>query len=69
MSTTTDQTITIKDSAVTYQRGQRIRWGKIASYTVLVIFAVIYLGPLLMLINTSLKVEPSFHARPDWPCD
>ncbi|MBA3873304.1 MAG: carbohydrate ABC transporter permease [Anaerolineae bacterium] len=32
----------------------------IASYIVLLVFAVVYLGPLLMLINTSLKTQSSF---------
>ena len=37
-----------------------IPWGAIGSYVVLLVFAVIYLGPLLMLINTALKTTPSF---------
>lgn len=44
--------------------GKRIDWGKIGSYAVLVLFAIIYLGPLLMLINTSLKTTPSFMKDP-----
>lgn len=40
--------------------GRRVDWGKIGSYAVLVIFAIIYLGPLLMLVNTSLKTMPEF---------
>jgi raffinose/stachyose/melibiose transport system permease protein len=40
--------------------GRRIDWGKVGSYAVLVIFAIIYLGPLLMLVNTSLKTMPEF---------
>jgi raffinose/stachyose/melibiose transport system permease protein len=39
---------------------KRINWGRIASYAILILFAVIYLGPLLMLVNTSLKTMPSF---------
>lgn len=38
----------------------RIDWGKIGSYFVLILFAIIYLGPLLMLVNTSLKSMPEF---------
>ena len=34
--------------------------GKIASYTLLIVLAIIYLGPLLMLVNTTLKTMPSF---------
>jgi len=37
-----------------------IKWGKILSYAVLIIFAIIYAGPLLMLVNTSLKTLPDF---------
>jgi len=40
--------------------GKRINWVKVVSYAVLVIFAVIYLGPLLMLVITSLKTLPDF---------
>jgi raffinose/stachyose/melibiose transport system permease protein len=35
-------------------------WGRILSYMILVIFAAIYLGPLLMLVFTSLKTMPEF---------
>lgn len=35
-------------------------WSKIGSYAFLVLLAVIYLGPLLMLVNTSLRTTPSF---------
>ena len=41
-------------------RTRPIKWGKIASYAAMVLMALIYLGPLLMLINTSLKTMPSF---------
>jgi raffinose/stachyose/melibiose transport system permease protein len=39
---------------------RRINWGKIGSYLVLIIFAIIYAGPLLMLVNTAFKTLPSF---------
>jgi raffinose/stachyose/melibiose transport system permease protein len=60
----TSQAITAKKQAVTYQKSSRIPWGKIASYTVLVVFAMVYLGPLLMLVNTSLKTNPAFMRDP-----
>lgn len=41
-------------------RTKPINWGHIASYVILVIFAIIYLGPLLMLVNTSLRTFPEF---------
>lgn len=37
-----------------------IKWGRVASYAVLIFFAIIYAGPLLMLVNTSLKTLPEF---------
>ncbi len=37
-----------------------IKWGRIASYALLMVFAVIYAGPLLMLINTAFKTLPEF---------
>ncbi len=39
---------------------RRINWGKVGSYLVLIIFAIIYAGPLLMLVNTAFKTLPSF---------
>lgn len=39
---------------------KRTDWGRIASYAFLVLLAIIYLGPLLMLVNTSLKTMPTF---------
>lgn len=41
-------------------RGKPLAWGKIAAYTILVILAVIYIGPLLMLVNASLKTQAAF---------
>ncbi len=35
-------------------------WGKVFSYSVLILFAIIYAGPLLILVNTSLKTLPEF---------
>jgi raffinose/stachyose/melibiose transport system permease protein len=40
--------------------GRRVNWARIGSYAVLILFAIIYLGPLLMLLNTSLKTLPEF---------
>lgn len=37
-----------------------INWGRIASYALLLIFAIIYAGPLLMLVNTAFKTLPEF---------
>jgi len=40
--------------------GSKINWWRIIGYVVLLIFAIMYLGPLLMLVNTSLKTTPEF---------
>jgi raffinose/stachyose/melibiose transport system permease protein len=39
---------------------RRIRWDVIGSYLVMIFFALLYIGPILMLVNTSLKTMPSF---------
>jgi raffinose/stachyose/melibiose transport system permease protein len=41
-------------------RHKRVNWGKILSYLVLIFFAIIYAGPLLMLVNTAFKTLPNF---------
>lgn len=51
---------TPKPAAKDMMPSRRIDWGRISSYGVLLIFAIIYLGPLLMLVNTSLKTLPEF---------
>lgn len=56
MSATTSVTTTRTSS----QPFRRVGWGKIGSYAFLVVMAIIYLGPLLMLVNTSLRTTPSF---------
>ena len=51
----------ITSKSLTEQQATRhINWGRIGSYLILLIFAVIYLGPLLMLLSTSLKTMPDF---------
>jgi raffinose/stachyose/melibiose transport system permease protein len=39
---------------------KKINWGKVGSYAILIVLALIYVGPLFMLVNTSLKTMPSF---------
>jgi len=43
-----------------YQPSIRIPWGKIFSYLALIFLALLYLGPIFMLVNTSLKSMPAF---------
>jgi raffinose/stachyose/melibiose transport system permease protein len=62
MNTTTEALSATKQTG-SVQRSH-IPWGKIASYAVLVLFAIIYLAPLLMLVNTALKTNPSFMRDP-----
>ena len=47
-------------SAKVKKSGKPFPWGKIGSYAFLIIFTVLYAGPLLMLVNTSLKTMPEF---------
>ncbi|RME66001.1 MAG: carbohydrate ABC transporter permease [Caldilineae bacterium] len=44
----------------TKRESRRIPWGRMAAYLFLLVMTVLYLGPLLMLVNTSLKTLPSF---------
>lgn len=41
-------------------RKLKINWWRILSYLVLLIFAIMYLGPLFMLVNTAFKTTPEF---------
>lgn len=41
-------------------RRKPVNWGNILSYAILILFAIIYAGPLLMLVNTAFKTLPSF---------
>ncbi len=39
---------------------RRIPWGRIGVYLALLFFAIIYAGPLVMLVNTAVKTLPDF---------
>lgn len=39
---------------------RRTDWGRIGAYLILLVFAAIYAGPLIMLVNTALKTLPEF---------
>ena len=41
-----------------------INWARIGSYVILLALAVVYLGPLLMLVNTSLLTPAEFNRSP-----
>lgn len=54
-------TMTTKSAPLIDESRQRpVNWGKILSYAVLILFAIIYAGPLLMLVNTAFKTLPAF---------
>ena len=55
-TTTTTKSVPLIDES----RQKPVNWGKILSYAVLILFAIIYAGPLLMLVNTAFKTLPSF---------
>ena len=56
MATTLDRAPSRADARVE----RPINWGKVGSYVILLAFAVVYVGPLLMLVNTSFKTLPEF---------
>lgn len=58
--TTTELQSSVAEIVEKPSRKGKINWWRILAYLVLVIFAIMYLGPLLMLVNTSLKTTPEF---------
>lgn len=56
-----------QQSADTRTVFQRIPWGKVFSYFVLLMFALIYIGPILMLVNTSFNTLSQFMVDPTVP--
>ncbi|MCP5095809.1 MAG: carbohydrate ABC transporter permease [Chloroflexi bacterium] len=58
---------TITDSSLENTRNNETRqidWIKISSYLILLLFAVMYIGPLFMLVNTAFKTLPEFFKGP-----
>ncbi len=62
MNTTVSKTAQAGKDLITTipQTKAPVKWGRVLSYALLVILAIIYAGPLLMLLNTSLKTMPDF---------
>ncbi len=56
---------TSSKSTQTYSR--RIRWGRVISYAILIAFALVYIGPILMLVNTAFNTLPQFMVNPTAP--
>lgn len=61
MSTITETPI---NQTSTIDIDRRIDWIKIISYLILFVFAVLYIGPLFLLVNTSFKTLPEFFRDP-----
>jgi len=52
------------DVAIVRRRRRRLDWATVGSYALLLVLAVLYAGPLLMLLNTALKTSPEFAKDP-----
>ena len=46
---------------------RKIDIGKLLSYIILIIFAMVYIGPMLMLVNTAFNTLPNFMRDPTVP--
>ncbi len=44
--------------------GKRFPWGKVVSYAALLLFALLYIGPLFMIVNASFKPLSEFFRDP-----
>lgn len=56
-----------QETEVREEPGKRFPWGKVLSYAVLVIFSILYIGPLFMLVNASFKTLGEFFRDPISP--
>ncbi|MGB9359873.1 MAG: carbohydrate ABC transporter permease [Acidimicrobiia bacterium] len=61
--TTTDTPATTESTMIS-KSSRNARWGLIGSYVVLLLVSLLYIGPLLMLINTAFKTLPEFYQDP-----
>jgi raffinose/stachyose/melibiose transport system permease protein len=43
---------------------RRVDWARVGSYLILLVFAVVYIGPMLMLVSTSFKTLGEFFQNP-----
>jgi raffinose/stachyose/melibiose transport system permease protein len=60
---TADPLATATDVALAKRR-RRLDWSAVGSYALLIVLAILYLGPLVMLVNTALKTSPEFAKDP-----
>ena len=59
-----DPLATTPNAALVRRRRRRLDWAAVGSYALLIVLAALYLGPLLMLVNTALKTSPEFAKDP-----
>jgi len=52
------------DVAIVRRRRRGLDWATVGSYALLLVLAILYAGPLLMLLNTALKTSPEFAKDP-----
>ena len=62
--TTPEQQVSVSQLSEMPERRWDINWWRIIGYIALLIFAIMYIGPLFMLVNTSLKTLPEFFRNP-----
>ena len=60
---TADPAASVSEGARTRPR-RRVSWWTVGSYALLIVLAVVYVGPMLMLVNTALKTTPEFAKDP-----
>ncbi|NNC92335.1 MAG: carbohydrate ABC transporter permease [Acidimicrobiia bacterium] len=56
-----------QETPVIEEPGKAFPWAKILSYVVLIIFSLLYIGPLFMLVNASFKTLAEFFKDPISP--
>jgi raffinose/stachyose/melibiose transport system permease protein len=59
-----DPLVTTPDVALVRRRRRRLDWAVVGAYALLIVLAILYLGPLVMLVNTALKTSPEFAKDP-----
>jgi raffinose/stachyose/melibiose transport system permease protein len=59
-----DPLLTTPDVALVRRRRRRLDWAVVGAYALLIVLAILYLGPLVMLVNTALKTSPEFAKDP-----
>jgi raffinose/stachyose/melibiose transport system permease protein len=63
-SVAADHLTSTPEVALARRRRRRPDWAAVGSYGLLLVLAILYAGPLLMLLNTALKTSPEFAKDP-----